>query len=70
MVFFPAEFGSFFEQQDRRTLRTGGRKLCTCGRSIRWAHLLTFGYSYAHSTYQGRISNQPVRVLRERRSAA
>ena len=67
MVLFPEQnSGSFFEQQDRRTRLYQWsqtlhlRPLQSAGR-----HLLTFGYSYAHSTYQGRISNQPVRVLRE-----
>jgi hypothetical protein len=67
MVLFPEEnSGSFFAQQERRTrlyqlsqtLRL--RPLPFAGR-----HLLTFGYSYARSTYQGQISNQPVHVLRE-----
>jgi len=68
MVLFPERnSGSFFEQQDRRTRLYQWsqtlhlRPLQSAGRR----HLLTFGYSYAHSTYRGRISNQPVRVLRE-----
>jgi len=67
MVLFPEQnSGSFFEQQDRRTRLYQWsqtlhlRPLQSAGRQ-----LLTFGYSYARSTYQGRISNQSVRLLRE-----
>ena len=67
MTFFPEQnSGSFFEEQDRRTRLYQWsqtlhlRPLQSAGR-----HLLTFGYSYARSTYKGEISNQPVRVLRE-----
>ena len=67
MTFFPEQnSGSFFEEQDRRTRLYQWsqtlhlRPLQSAGR-----HLLTFGYSYARSTYKGEISNQPVRLLRE-----
>jgi outer membrane receptor protein involved in Fe transport len=67
MTLFPEQnYGSDFEEQSRRTrlyqwsqtlhvwpLQAGGRQL------------LTFGYSYMHSDYQGTISNLPVNVLRE-----
>ena len=70
MTLFPEEnSGSYFEQQSRRTrlyqwsqtlhvwpLQSGGR------------HLLTFGYSYMRSGYQGTIRNSPVDVLREDRT--
>jgi outer membrane receptor for ferrienterochelin and colicin len=66
MTLFPDQnSGTFFESQNRRTrlyqwsqtfhaapLQSGGR------------HLLTTGYSYARSTFDGQISNTPVRVLR------
>jgi len=67
MVLFPEQnSGSFFEQQDRRTRLYQWsqtlhlRPLQSAGR-----HLLTFGYSYARSTYQGQVGNLPVNVLRE-----
>jgi hypothetical protein len=67
MILFPEQnSGSFFGQQDRRTRLYQWsqtlhlRPLQSAGR-----HLLTFGYSYARSTYQGQISYRGVRVLRE-----
>jgi Carboxypeptidase regulatory-like domain/TonB dependent receptor-like, beta-barrel len=67
MVLFPEQnWGSFFQQQDRRTRLYQWsqtlhlRPLQSAGR-----HLLTFGYSYARSTYQGQVGNLPVNVLRE-----
>jgi outer membrane receptor protein involved in Fe transport len=70
MTFFPEEnSGSYFENQSRRTrlyqwsqtlhmhpMESGGR------------HLLTFGYSWVRSTYQGTITNRAVNVLREDRT--
>ena len=67
MTLFPEQnSGTFFESQRRRTrlfqwsqalhlrpLQSGGR------------HLITTGYSYARSTFDGVISNTPVNVLRE-----
>jgi len=67
MILYPEQnSGSFFEQQDRQTRlfqlsqALHLRPLQSAGR-----HLLTLGYSYAHSVYRGMISNQPIRVLRE-----
>jgi hypothetical protein len=67
MVLFPEQnSGSFFEQQDRRTrLYQWSQTLHLRPLERAGRHLLTFGYSYAHSTYQGEIGNQPLRVLRE-----
>jgi hypothetical protein len=67
MTFFPEQnSGTYFEEQNRRTrlyqwsqtlhlwpVESGGR------------HLLTFGYSYMRSSYQGALSNLPVSFLRE-----
>jgi Carboxypeptidase regulatory-like domain/TonB-dependent Receptor Plug Domain/TonB dependent receptor len=61
--------GSYFEEQRRRTRLYQWaqalhlRPLDSAGR-----HLLTFGYSYTYSGYQGDISNLPVNVLREDRT--
>jgi Carboxypeptidase regulatory-like domain/TonB dependent receptor/TonB-dependent Receptor Plug Domain len=58
--------GTFFEQQDRRTrLYQWSQTLHLPPKQSAGRHLLTFGYSYARSTYDGGISNQAVRVLRE-----
>jgi hypothetical protein len=70
MVLYPEQnSGSYFEQQRRRTRLYQWaqafhlRPLESAGR-----HLLTFGYSFTDSVYQGEISNLPVNVLREDRS--
>ncbi len=67
MVLFPEQnSGSFFEQQDRRTrLYQWSQSLHLWPLQSAGRHLLTFGYSYARSTYQGQIGNLPVHVLRE-----
>jgi hypothetical protein len=67
MVLFPEQnSGSFFEQQDRRTrLYQWSQSLHLRPMQSAGRHLLTFGYSYARSTYQGRVGNLPVKVLRE-----
>jgi outer membrane receptor protein involved in Fe transport len=67
MVLFPEQnSGSFFERQDRRTrLYQLSQTLHLWPMQSAGRHLLTFGYSYADSTYQGQIANLPVNVLRE-----
>src|SRR5215469_175048 len=58
--------GSYFEQQQRNTQfyqwsqALHLRPIERAGR-----HLLTLGYSYAYSAYDGHVANSPVRVLRE-----
>jgi Carboxypeptidase regulatory-like domain/TonB dependent receptor-like, beta-barrel len=67
MVLFPEQnSGSFFEQQDRRTrLYQWSQTLHFWPLQSAGRHLLTVGYSYARSTYQGQVENLPVDVLRE-----
>jgi Carboxypeptidase regulatory-like domain/TonB dependent receptor/TonB-dependent Receptor Plug Domain len=67
MNLFPEQnSGSFFESQHRDTWlyqwtqALHSRPLTCFGR-----HLLTFGYAFSRSTYDGTVSNLPVRVLRE-----
>jgi len=66
MVLFPEQnSGSFFEQQDRRTrLYQWSQTLHLWPLQSAGRHLLTLGYSYARSTYQGQVANLPVKVLR------
>jgi hypothetical protein len=70
MVFFPEQnSGSYFERQERNTQLYQWsqilhlRPLQSAGR-----HLLTFGYSYAHSSYEGEVMNFPVEVQRQDRT--
>jgi hypothetical protein len=67
MVLFPEQnSGSFFEQQDRRTrLYQWSQTLHLWPLQSAGRHLLTVGYSFARSTYQGQVENLPVDVLRE-----
>jgi len=67
MVLFPEQnSGSFFEKQDRRTrLYQWSQTLHLWPLQSAGRHLLTFGYSYARSTYQGQVANLPFNVLRE-----
>jgi len=67
MVLFPEQnSGSFFEQQHRRTrLYQWSQSLHLWPLQSAGRHLLTFGYSYVRSTYQGQVGNLPVNVLRE-----
>jgi hypothetical protein len=66
MVLYPEQnSGSYFERQQRDTqLYQGSQTLHW--RPIQHAgrHLLTIGYSYAYSSYEGGITNYPVEVLR------
>jgi Carboxypeptidase regulatory-like domain/TonB dependent receptor len=67
MTLFPEQnSGSFFEYQHRNTwLYQWNQALHLRPLSFAGRHLLTFGYTFARSTYDGSISNLPVRVLRE-----
>jgi hypothetical protein len=58
--------GTYFEQQQRNT------NLYQWSQALHWRpieaagrHLLTAGYSYAYSSYNGQVSNFPVTVLRQ-----
>jgi len=67
MVLAPEQnSGSYFGRQQRDT------HLCQWSQTLHvrpmeraGRHLLTFGYSYARSSYEGRVGNFPVQVLRE-----
>ncbi len=68
MVLFPEQnSGSYFEQQQRNTQLYQWsqalhlRPIEHVGRR----HMFTVGYSYAHSSYQGEVSNFPLQVLRQ-----
>lgn len=71
MTLYPEQnAGSYFEQQQRDTqLYQWSQTLHV--RPIEYSgkysgrHLLTLGYSYAHSSYDGQVANFPVQVLRE-----
>jgi hypothetical protein len=67
MVLSPEQnFGSYFEQQLRNTqLYQGVQTLHMRPIEHAGRHLLTFGYSYARSSYGGQITNFPVQVLRQ-----
>ncbi len=67
MTLFPAQnSGSFFESQHRNTwLYQWNQALHLRPLSLAGRHLLTLGYTFARSTYEGSVSNVPVRVLRE-----
>jgi hypothetical protein len=66
MTLFPEQnSGTFFESQNRRTrLYQWGQTFHAWPMQSAGRHLLTFGYSYARSTFDGQISNMPVHVLR------
>lgn len=59
--------GSYFEQQQRDTQLYQWSQTLHLRPMMEHAgrHLLTFGYSYARSSYDGRVGNFPVHVLRE-----
>jgi hypothetical protein len=67
MTLFPEQnSGSFFETQYRNTwLYQWAQALHLRPLEFAGRHLLTFGYAFSRSTYDGSISNLPVRVLRE-----
>ena len=70
MVLYPEEnSGSYFEQQQRRTrLYQWAQALHLRPLEGAGRHLLTFGYFFTDSSYQGDISNLPVNVLRENKT--
>ncbi len=67
MTLFPEQnSGSFFESQRRNTwLYQWNQALHLRPLSFAGRHLLTLGYTFARSTYDGSASNLPIRVLRE-----
>ena len=72
MVLFPEQnSGSYFEQQRRRTrLYQWAQALHLRPYQAAGRHLLTFGYAYTYSGYQGDTGNLPVNVLREDKTLA
>lgn len=57
--------GSYFEQQQRNTqLYQWSQALHLTPIEYAGRHLLTLGYSYAHSSYDGQVTNSPIQVLR------
>jgi hypothetical protein len=67
MTLYPEQnSGSFFESQHRNTwLYEWAQSLHVRPVAFYGRHLLTFGYAFTRSSYDGAISNLPVRVLRE-----
>ena len=67
MILFPEQnSGSYFEQQQRNTqLYQWSQTLHVRPIESAGRHLLTFGYSYSHSSYNGWVTNFPLQVLRE-----
>jgi hypothetical protein len=58
--------GSYFEEQQRNTqLYQWSQTLHLRPIEHAGRHLLTFGYSYAHSSYEGQVTNFPIQVLRQ-----
>ena len=70
MTLFPEQnFGSFFQQQRRRTrLYQWAQSLHLRPLEFKGRHLLTVGYAFTSSSYSGSVSNLPVTVLREDKS--
>ena len=65
-LFPPQNSGSYFEQQQRNTpLYQWSQAFHVRPLEHAGKHLLTFGYSYAHSSYDGAVENIPVEVLRQ-----
>jgi hypothetical protein len=67
MTLFPEQnSGSFFNTQGRHTwLYQWSQNLHLRPLNFHGRHLLTLGYSFAHSTYQGFFSDYPINVLRQ-----
>ena len=67
MVLAPEQnSGSYFEEQQRNTqLYQWSQTLHLRPIEHAGRHLLTFGYSYAHSSYEGQVTNFPIQVLRQ-----
>jgi outer membrane receptor for ferrienterochelin and colicin len=72
MTLFPEKnSGSYFNIQGRHTwLYQWSQNLHLRPHAFHGRHLLTFGYSFARSTYQGFFANLPINVLREDSTAA
>ena len=65
-LFPPQNSGSYFEQQQRNTpLYQWSQAFHVRPLEHAGKHLLTVGYSYAHSSYDGAVENIPVEVLRQ-----
>lgn len=66
MTLFPEQnSGTFFERQERRTrLYQWSQTLHVWPLQGNGRHLVTTGYAYARSAFDGQISNTPVRVVR------
>ncbi len=59
-------FGSYFEQQQRNAqLYQWSQTLHLRPFERAGRHLITIGYSYAYSSYDGQVANYPVQVLRQ-----
>jgi hypothetical protein len=67
MTLYPEQnSGSYFEQQNRRTrLYQWAQTLHLWPLERAGRHLISIGYSYARSTYEGAVSNLSVNVFRE-----
>jgi hypothetical protein len=72
MALYPEQnFGSFFESQSRKTwLYQWSQSLHLRPLEFRGRHMLTFGYAFLRSTYQGNVTNLPVHALRENHTLA
>jgi hypothetical protein len=67
MIFFPEQnSGTFFDRQTRHTwLYQWSQSLHLHPINFRGRHLITFGYAYSRSTYQGFVADHPVQLLRQ-----
>ena len=67
MILFPEQnSGTYFAEQRRDTqLYQGSQTLHWRPIERAGRHLLTIGYSYVYSSYDGQISNYPVQVFRQ-----
>ena len=72
MTLYPEQnFGSFFESASRHTwLYQWSQTLHLRPLESHGRHLLTFGYAFLRSTYDGSVANLPVDVLRENHTLA
>lgn len=65
-IFGEQNFGSYFNRQDREShLYQWAQAYHFRPMKARGTHLLSLGYSYARSDYDGMVVNLPVAVLRE-----
>jgi len=67
MILFPEQnSGTWYNREDRNSWMYQWSQVFHKGDLKAWGtHLLSIGYSFDHSDYDGRITNQPVNVLRE-----